>query len=286
MATIEGNEVALRNVLGGIVPPVRNGQSATVSQDDVGPPFYSTTVMLSTSYTPNAPNTVAPGWVYGLCVDNVADGVTVYASFGTGSRASETVALAGQVMLFPRGARRVFLRADTASQVTVTWFLDRFADKRYSPKPPGAASVAVVNTVSVQGVNGGTAVPVSGQVSINGTATVQAATASAVQVVGTNTGETRNALNTGGFPTANRTQLGFAFLNANSSGDRLVQVQLKYDGNWYTIYDVTVPAGELRSYSVGAGMIRAMPLPDEVRIYSDANGSNGPTESIIAWWMR
>ena len=286
MATIEGNEVALRNVLGAIVPPVRNGQAATVSQDDVGPPFYSATVALSTGYTPNAPNTVAPGWVYGLCVDNVPDGVTVYASFGNGSNASETIALAGQVMLFPRGARRVFLRADAAATVTVTWFLDRFADKRYSPKSPGAQTVAVVNTVSVQGTLGGIAVPVSGSVSVTGTSTVQSPTASAIEAIFTNTGETDALLNTGEITTGNRTQMGFGFLNGNSVGDRIVQVQTKVGANWLTMYEVTVPAGELRFYSFGPGMVRPLPLPTGVRIYSAQSGTTGGGQSVIGWYFR
>lgn len=147
MATIEGNEVALRNIASELIPPVRSGQRASASQDEVGPPFITRSITLASSYNVNDPNSVAPQWVYGLCVDNAPDGSAVYATFGNANPLMETVCLPGQVITLPRGSRRVFLRSDVDNNpVTVTWFLDRFAQKRFSPKPTSSVAQLVLGS--------------------------------------------------------------------------------------------------------------------------------------------
>lgn len=193
MATIEGNEIALRNVAKELIPPSRNGQPATVNQDDAGPPFISRSVALTGDYVPQDPSRNAPSWVYGLCVDSISvDNGQVFVAFGTAEKSVETLAIVGQVILIPRGARRVFLRGSVELTATVTWFTDRYADKRYSPKAPTqsiSGNVTVINTganpvpvttVAPVSVTASTALPVTAPNPLN--VNVQSATVLDVNV--------------------------------------------------------------------------------------------------------
>lgn len=150
MATIEGNEIALRKVASELVPPVRSGQDARTNQDDFGAPFVTKSYDLLPTYEVLDPNTgqilpqesLAPGWVYGMMVDTMGQAgqvvtpspvpVKFFASFGARQELNEIEVTPGKVLLFPRGARRVFMRHNSQLsqlniQVSVTWILDRFA---------------------------------------------------------------------------------------------------------------------------------------------------------------
>lgn len=141
MANVEGNEIALRQVASELFPPVRSGQNALIDQDTFGPPFVTTTeTNVSTTYSTTS---IAPGWVYGLILekseyagDYVSDNPVppeFFVSFGTASTANETLIQYGQELLFPRGARRIFLRCSQPNHgVKITWVTDRFARKALS----------------------------------------------------------------------------------------------------------------------------------------------------------
>lgn len=139
MGNVEQNAAALRQVAAELRPPVRSGQQASVNQDEAGPPFASRVVDVTNSYDPTNPATVAPAWCYGLTVDELPDGGWLFVAFGStvpgsiapgGSPTGPEVTLqAGQSIVFPRGARRVFLRSDVPQAARVTWMLDRFGDK-------------------------------------------------------------------------------------------------------------------------------------------------------------
>lgn len=163
MATIEGNEIALRKVASELVPPVRSGQDAQTNQDDFGSPFitktysllntYQSLVLSPTGYVLVPQDSLAPSWCYGLMLDSegapdgnigpYASKVRFFASFGTRSQIgnNEVEISPGKVLMFPRGARRVFLRHDagvTGSMdapsipANVTWIVDRFASLQSS----------------------------------------------------------------------------------------------------------------------------------------------------------
>lgn len=139
MGSIHENATALRQVASELRPPVRSGQAASVSQDDSGPPFASRVVQLGASYDPTNPATVAPAWCYGLTVDELPDGGWLFVAFGSvvpgaltpgaSPTGPEVTLKAGQSIVFPRGARRVFLRCDVPQEARFTWMLDRFGDK-------------------------------------------------------------------------------------------------------------------------------------------------------------
>lgn len=159
MATIEGNEIALRKVAAELMPPVRNGQDAKTNQDDFGTPFVTKTYELLNTYQvvvnpPSGPaflgpqESLAPSWCYGLMLDSegavggnigpYASSVRFFASFGDRNQigTNEVEISPGKVLMFPRGARRVFLRHNAgtigslqapAIPANVTWIVDRFA---------------------------------------------------------------------------------------------------------------------------------------------------------------
>lgn len=139
MGSIQDNATALRQVASELRPPVRSGQSAETNQDVSGPPFASRVVDVGTSYDIANAATVAPAWCYGLTVDELPAGGWLFVAFGNivpGSLSPgdsptgpEVTLQAGQSIVFPRGARRVFLRSDVAQPARVTWMLDRFGDK-------------------------------------------------------------------------------------------------------------------------------------------------------------
>lgn len=150
MATIEGNEIALRKVASELVPPVRSGQDARTNQDDFGPPFVTVAYQVRDDYaivdplTGNAQEGVsfAPSWVYGLVLEpswgglnetsragSGVDAPRFYASFGSTQKTNEVEIQPGKVLSFPRGARRVYLRCsvNVPTNIKVTWIVDRFA---------------------------------------------------------------------------------------------------------------------------------------------------------------
>lgn len=149
MATIEGNEIALRKVAAELVPPVRSGQDARTNQDDFGSPFLTLQYTIKDDFSIYDPNSgvgaavksAAPAWVYGLVMEpdwggadessefTVPKGVRFFAAFGSASKQYEVEIQPGKVLSFPRGARRVFLRTNYPAfkTVRVTWIVDRFA---------------------------------------------------------------------------------------------------------------------------------------------------------------
>jgi hypothetical protein len=163
MATIEGNEIALRAVASELIPPVRSNVDARVSQDDAGQPF-STVFFNVTEKYPAA--SAAPSWVYGFVLEGVypvgsygpngsfdgqAGPINIYVSFGAATQATspgvpgtgEILVQPGQQILIPRGSRKVYFRASESQAtggathtIVVTWILDRFATK----SSPGTAS--------------------------------------------------------------------------------------------------------------------------------------------------
>jgi hypothetical protein len=166
MATIEGNEIALRKVASELIPPVRNGQDAQTDQDNFGSPFVTVQYKISndfaiidpTSGTPTYGISFAPSWVYGLVIEpswgafnetsRSASGVDAprfFAAFGQASTSNEVELQPGKVLSFPRGARRIYLRTDSPSYnytIRVTWIVDRFASIANS----GADGVSTVRT--------------------------------------------------------------------------------------------------------------------------------------------
>lgn len=320
MATIEGNEIALRNVAADLIPPARNGQAASVSQDDVGPPFLTRTVSLLSTYQPQVANAGAPAWVYGLCVDSVSvEGASVLVSWGSAGSSNETIALPGQVILIPRGARRVFLRGSVDLVATVTWFTDRYADKRYSPKPPTTpvtGNVTVVNTLAnpvpvnvatstaldvVVLNNLASPVPVQLQgtsnVAVTNTPTIAAVTAPEPAPVSgqvqSASGSTGNAaLDTGTINTAGRKYWGFAVING---GDATATWTLYIDGAEVPLDTGTVPAGDYRIMFYGPGVAGPFPantsghsliMPGAVHLVKAAAGDPTGNKSQIIWWGR
>jgi len=141
MATVEGNLEALLDAAEQLVPPVRSGQKANRSQDEVGAPFVTTTIFVNNLYNTDS---AAPGWCYGLLLEPSPTGnnstlvptidgleTTFFCSFGSAQAANETILVPGQVFLFPRGARRVFIRSNVADPYrvacSITWVMDRYA---------------------------------------------------------------------------------------------------------------------------------------------------------------
>lgn len=154
MATIEGNEIALRKVASELMPPVRSGQDARTDQDSAGAPFITCEYRVFDEYGPFDPFTqtyqpaqsFAPCWVYGMMLEQSWAGVNqsgsngsgdetprYFVSFGTAQKQNEVEITPGKVLMFPRGARRVFIRSNQTLQmhppatIRVTWVVDRFA---------------------------------------------------------------------------------------------------------------------------------------------------------------
>jgi hypothetical protein len=154
MATIEGNEIALRKVASELIPPVRSGQDARTDQDSFGAPFTTVEYRVFNEYAIYDPPTgqtfpqqsLAPAWAYGLMLEESNFGsdfsaptqtlgaipVRYFAAFGSAQKTNEVELTPGKVLRFPRGARRVFIRSNqTLAQglktIRVTWILDRFA---------------------------------------------------------------------------------------------------------------------------------------------------------------
>lgn len=154
MATIEGNEIALRKVASELVPPVRSGQDARTNQDDFGAPFVTVEYRVFNEYAVYDPPTaqtfpqqsLAPAWVYGMMLEESQFGadfsapeqalgaipVRYFAAFGSAQKTNEVELTPGKVLSFPRGARRIFIRSNQTLQqglktIRVTWILDRFA---------------------------------------------------------------------------------------------------------------------------------------------------------------
>jgi hypothetical protein len=316
MATIQGNLEALLAAARQLFPPVRGGQNAEASQDEAGSPFVTRVVTLPSSYNANNPNSVAPSWVYGLCVDACADNQTVYVAFGTASAQNETIALPGQVMTIPRGARRVFLRSnDTINPVTVTWFTDRFADKRYSPKTPitgsitgsvfvnngvgqpvpvqqqGTATVSVSNTPSVT-ISGTPSVNVTNQVDID-EITSPLPTALVAQVE-SNSGEGNLLLESGKIEVFGRKFWG-AIVNNQSTAAATYELTEYFSG---LVFDTaTIAAGDYAIFYYGPGCQAGtwpskssghpINVPPYVQFRKLASGAGvAGQKSVIAYWGR
>ena len=143
MATIEGNEIALRNVLDTIHPKPRDGSNAQGSNDNNGPPFFTADYHLLSNYSEQ----LAPSWVYGLTYEGPADSTNpsfpvlapldrIFVSWNVGNTTQETILFVGQTLFFPRGARRVFVRCPSSvpqAFVKLTWQTDVYAQKTSSP---------------------------------------------------------------------------------------------------------------------------------------------------------
>lgn len=133
MATIQGNLTALLDAAAELIPPVRNGQNARVTQDEMGGAFATVQATLTQDYDPANANASATSWVYGITLEGSSVDTTenpVFVSWASASNAREAALIVGQTLRFPRGARRVFLRSATGTQnVAVSWHLDRFATK-------------------------------------------------------------------------------------------------------------------------------------------------------------
>ena len=175
MATIEGNEIALRSVASELIPPVRNGQDARTDQDVFGTPFLTVEYVIANDYSIIDPSTglrqyqvsFAPAWVYGFVLEPSWAGAAerstkgagneapkFFAAFGTAQASNEVQIQPGKVLSFPRGARRIYLRSDSpydVYRVRVTWIVDRFATIGNS----GADGVASVRTWFGDGVEDG-----------------------------------------------------------------------------------------------------------------------------------
>ena len=153
MANVEGNEIALRSVLGQNLPAPRDGSDAR-SDNDARPAFITADYNL----LPNYAESVAPSWCYGVTYEGAggneypgADTGPIAVSWGTAAQpgSAESILYPGQTLSFPRAARRVFARFLSDPNYLVrncklTWKLDPYAAKTWSP---GAA-------VSVVGANG------------------------------------------------------------------------------------------------------------------------------------
>lgn len=292
MATIEGNEIALRAVAAELIPPVRAGVDARADQDSAGPPFITRTVTVPTTYTPSNPNTVAPGWVYGLCIDaQASEAATVYVAFGTASPSFETQAIVGQVIVIPRGARRVFLRSTIQQNVTITWFLDRYADKRYSPKTPGIQTI----TGSVEIIGQPVSVNVANTPTVTvGNALLQTVTqyplASEFSTQSTNTGETNTALSSGDITTGYAIGFNVFFVNGNDVGEQTLIIEAKIvpGGGYVTLASVGTPAGATRGRGVGIGLEVNHVLTQYMRFRTVINGAATPGagKSYLYWMNR
>lgn len=145
MANVEGNEIALRSVLGQNLPAPRDGSDARTDNDN-RPPFFTSIYTVQPTISEN----LSPGWVYGLTYEgsgppNAAyepfveqDYGPIFVSFGNktepGVGQAESILYAGQTMKFPRGARRIFVRSSNnqTAPIRLTWQLDPYADKHTS----------------------------------------------------------------------------------------------------------------------------------------------------------
>ena len=150
MANIEGNEIALRSVLGQYKTLPRDGTDARTDNDNK-PPFFTQDYVIPGSYSEN----LAPSWCYGLTYEGCSlEGAPVdsegplFVAWGTlaAPGTSESILYPGQTLAFPRGTRRVFVRrvpSVSYAYVKLTWKLDPFASKNWSP---GAETVVKPDT--------------------------------------------------------------------------------------------------------------------------------------------
>lgn len=144
MATIEGNEIALRKVAGELQPPVRAGQEAKLDQDTLGNAFVTFVYTTTITYPSDS---IAPSWVYGMTYERNTTFLPKYSdsqsddsilvAWGGQTTLNEARLFPGQTLEFPRGARKIYIRTDqdvvTGPKPEITWRLDRFARKTWSP---------------------------------------------------------------------------------------------------------------------------------------------------------
>lgn len=140
MANVEGNEIALRSVLGQNLPAPRDGSDAR-SDNDGRPAFLTANYALGSTYG----ESIAPAWCYGMTYEGPGLGAApgddvgpIFVSWGTAAQpgSAETILYPGQTLSFPRAARRVFGRTEHPSggaSAKITWKLDPYAAKTWSP---------------------------------------------------------------------------------------------------------------------------------------------------------
>jgi hypothetical protein len=270
MATIEGNEIALRNVFNELDPRSRDNTTAK-NDNDTLPPFYTATYELAQVYGAS----LAPSWVYGLTYEGpgTATGTTydpaantsgpIYISWGTasgGAGSAEAVLYPGQTFEFPRAARRVFVRSAVAGPnntvyVQLTWKLDLWARK----------TTSVGDTVDVSLWSG--------------------------------TGETATspALPQSGVAREVNARSSLFVLCDNVSSTNLTY-ELLVEGTQFVIDTATINAGQRRVFHYGAGIGTNLPagqqghnfaFPARVRFQFIPAAPIVPGEFIdLSWWAR
>jgi len=274
MATIEGNEIALRNVSDEIAPRSRDNTTAKANNDSL-PPFFTQTFEITNAYGTN----VAPSWVYGLTfegpgLENPAGPIAgnpanmptswapIFVSWGTtgGAGQSESVLYAGQTIEFPRGARRVFIRSSVLpgagpAIVNLTWKTDLWARKVDSSGTQNQVQLGIGNGVQASNP----ALPQSGIL----------------------------------FDASPRSSFLGVVDNTASVG---VTWQVLIGGTGYVLDTSTIAAGVSRTFHYGAGIGTSLPagqqghnfaFPQYITVLITPNAPITPGDSIgLSWWAR
>jgi hypothetical protein len=272
MATIEGNEIALRNVFDEYNPRSRD-KSTAQENNDTTPPFITQSYEINANYGVS----LAPSWVYALTYEGPGQwpgvpwwqtqqqpgGLPIMVSFGAANGSAggaETVLYPGQTIEFPRGARRVFVRAANLlptqlnyGWVELTWKTDLWARKIDSSG----------NIVSTQLVNG------------NG-----------VPVIGNGWGS---------YNCSPRSSLIIGIDNDNTTVATDLRIEWG-DNSQFTLATGSCPAGQQRVFHFGPGIGTNLPansfganitFPSFVTFYVSPAAPPPPGESCaIGWWVR
>lgn len=173
MANVEGNEIALRSVLGENLPKPRDGSDAREDNDNKQP---FKTVTYETNVFGFSEN-IAPAWCYGMTYESdvapnpansnsytennpTRDQIPIYVAFGVRPETpfEGAVLYPGQTLNFPRGTRRVYVRKDfvvSGNQFVITWKLDPYASKTYSPAGAVATQLIRGDGIDQDSPNGG-----------------------------------------------------------------------------------------------------------------------------------
>jgi len=266
MATIEGNEIALRNVFDELVPRSRDNTTAKLNNDSV-PPFFTQQFELSTAYG----NNLAPGWVYGVTFEGPGSGYAadlpaswspIFLSWGTtsGIGQSESILYPGQTIEFPRGARRVFVRssippAQGSAIVYLTWKTDLWARKTDSGGTQSQVQLGIGNGVQ----SAGQLLPQSGFT----------------------------------FDASPRSSFLGVIENTASVG---VTWQVLIGGTQYVLDTSTIPAGATRIFHYGPGIGTTLPagqqghnfaFPQTITVLVTPNAPIAPGDTVgLSWWAR
>lgn len=274
MATIEGNEIALRNVFDDMVPKSRDNSTAKVNNDSF-PPFFTQTFELTNGYGTN----LAPGWVYGMTFEgpgianqngpifgnpaNLPNSwAPIFVSWGatSGNGQSEAVLYPGQTIEFPRGARRVFVRSSIppfvgSAIVALTWKTDLWARKTDSSGTQNQVQLGIGNGVQASGPG----LPQGG-----------------IQ-----------------FDASPRSSFLAVLENTASVG---VTWQVLIGGTGYVLDTSTIAPGVTRTFHYGPGIGTSLPagqqghnfaFPQFITVQITPNAPIIPGESVgLSWWAR